>query len=398
MLTRADTADRRAAASERDLAIAEVRAFAVSVPLPKEAQITLGVGRLLKKDAVVVKVTTEGGLVGWGEAHHARSHTVIAALINDFLAPKAKGRDAGAVSALWSLMARAHMAGQGIGTAAAIAISGVDMALWDIRARAAGWPLYRLLGGEARASRAYAGGTALGWEEPARLVEEARGLAARGFTAIKLRFGDTVARDCARARAVRAALGRDIAILVDANSRYTLDDVRTVMPVLEELDIGWLEEPFGPQERRLYRLAAQTGSVPLACGENHFGLAEFRDLVQDGSVTVLQPDLSKAAGITECLRIAHLAASEGLVLHPHASMTAINAAATVHFLTAIDNGGFFEADVSVANPLRDDLVIGGPTVRADGTVVPSCEPGLGIDVDEAFLRAHPAITGTSYAL
>jgi L-alanine-DL-glutamate epimerase-like enolase superfamily enzyme len=113
-------------------------------------------------------------------------------------------------------------------------------------------------------------------------------------------------------------------------------------------------------------------------------------------VTILQPDLSKSGGITEVLRIAHLASTWKLPIHPHSSMTGLNMAATIHLLCAIDNGGYFEADVSKRNRFRDQLVSTPYEVAADGTVRPLEAPGIGVEVDEAFLAAHPLIDGPSY--
>lgn len=384
-------------AAPRDaLAIAEVRAWAVSCPVPPEAQITLGVGKMVKRDAVVVRVRSAGGLVGWGEAHHGRSHSAIAAMVNDTLSEVLTGQDGCDVVALNQRMARALMLTQGSGAAAALAISGVDMALWDLRGKAVGWPVCRLLGGAPKPVPAYAGGVALGWDDPDALQAEVAQLLGRGYRAVKQRIGDNVVRDVARLRAVREAVGPDVTLLSDANSLYSPWDVRQVMPVLDELGVRWLEEPFLPQEARRYRDAARFATLPLAAGENLFTRQEFQALIAEGAVTEIQPDLSKVGGLTEGLRIAGMALANGLDVHPHASMTALNAAATLHFLCAIEGGGYLEADVSRHNPLRDELVRGAVALRADGTFVPEDKPGFGVEVDEDFLVAHPPIPGSAY--
>ncbi|MGR3376774.1 mandelate racemase/muconate lactonizing enzyme family protein [Salipiger abyssi] len=378
------------------LRIADVTAYAVSVPLPEHAQVRLGVGRTIKRDAVVVGVRSTDGLTGWGEAHHGRAPTAIAAMVNDSLAEGLVGQDGSDVVALNRHMARALQLTQGSSGAAALAISGIDMALWDLRARAVGWPLCRLLGGAPKLVPAYAGGVALGWDAPEALAEEARGLVAQGFRAVKQRIGDSVERDVARLSALRTALGPDVAILSDANSLYSPRDALRMMPHLSELDIRWLEEPFMPQEQRRYADAAVYATVPLAAGENLFTRQEFAQLIAAGAVTEIQPDLSKAGGITEGLRIAGMALANGLDIHPHASMTALNAAATLHFLSAIEGGGWLEADVSVYNPLRDDLVRGAPQIGSDGCVRAAETPGLGVEVNQDFLREHPPIPGSAY--
>jgi len=275
-------------------------------------------------------------------------------------------------------------------------MSGIDMALWDIRGKAIGWPLYRLLGGASRPIPAYAGGVSLGYQEPAALVEEARALIASGYTAVKLRIGDAPARDLARVSAVRKAFGDELVILTDANTGYTVDDARTVMPGLDANGVGWLEEPFPAHDYRSYAAARSFGRVPLAAGENHYTRFEFTRLIEDGSITVLQPDLSKTGGVTEALRIAALASAWKLRINPHTSMTGLNMAATIHFLAAIDNGGYFEGDVSRNNLFRDELVSRPYAVGADGCVRPLEKPGLGLEVNEEFLARHPVIEGPSY--
>ncbi|MBL8305038.1 MAG: mandelate racemase/muconate lactonizing enzyme family protein [Ideonella sp.] len=275
-------------------------------------------------------------------------------------------------------------------------MSGIDMALWDIRGKAVGWPLYKLLGGSRKAVPAYAGGVSLGFQEPAALLDEALPHLAAGYRAIKLRVGDTPARDLMRIEAVRRAVGDDITILVDANTGYSLADARRVMPALDELGVGWLEEPFPAHDHASYAMARHYGRVPLAAGENHFTRYEFDRVITDGAIGILQPDLSKAGGITEMLRIAAMASARKLQINPHTCMTGINMAASIHFLAAIDNGGYFEGDVSRNNLYRDRLVATPFQVDAQGDVWPLEAPGIGVEVDEAFLAAHPPIEGPGY--
>lgn len=385
------------AATSNPLKVRDVVAYAVSFPVPPQDRVTLGVGRAIKRDAVVVKVTTECGLVGFGESHHGRAHSTVAHFINTALRPFVVGRDAADVTGIWKTIYARQLSSMGLGAACAMAMSGIDMALWDIRAKAVGWPLYRLLGGSARAVPAYAGGVALGWQEPEELAQEALRQREAGYRAVKLRLGDTAQRDLARVRAVRKALGDEAVILSDANTAYTLDIARAVIPGLDEAGIGWLEEPFPPHDLRSYELARGYGLVPFAAGENHYTRFEFNHLIDGRAVTVIQPDLSKAGGITEVLRIAAMASAHKLEVHLHTSMTGINMAASVHVLAAIENAGYFEADVSKNNLFRDALVSAPFQLGADGCVRPLEGPGIGVEVDEEFLLAHPAIEGPAYA-
>jgi L-alanine-DL-glutamate epimerase-like enolase superfamily enzyme len=376
--------------------IADVKAHPTSFPVAPSQSVTLGIGRAVKRDAVVVKVTTDDGLVGYGEAHHGRAPGAVAHLVNTTLRQLVLGLDATDVVGVWARIYKMQLGSHGLGAATAIGMSGIDMALWDIRGKAVGWPLYRLLGGVSRPIPAYAGGVSLGYQEPAALVEEASALVATGYRALKLRIGDSPARDLARVGAVRKAFGEELVLLTDANTGYTVEDARKAMPGLDAYGVGWLEEPFPAHDYRSYQMARGFGRVPLAAGENHYTRFEFTRVVEDGAITVLQPDLSKTGGPTEALRIAALAGAWKLPINPHTSMTGLNMAATIHFLAAIDNGGYFEADVSTANLFRDALVSRPYEIGRDGCVRPLEKPGLGLDLDEEFLARHPVIEGPSY--
>jgi L-alanine-DL-glutamate epimerase-like enolase superfamily enzyme len=378
------------------LRITEIRAFPTSFPVDPKDSVTLGIGRAVKRDAVIVKVETEGGVTGWGEAHHGRCPGAVAHLVNTTLRQLVLGQDANDTTGVWKKVYDKQLASHGMGAGACLALSGIDMALWDIRGKALKVPLYKLLGGRARPIPAYAGGVSLGYQEPKALVEEARPHVQAGYKAVKLRIGDTVAHDVERIAAVRAAFGDELAILTDANTGYDVADVRAVMPALDEHDVGWLEEPFPAHDYLSYREAARYGRTPLAAGENHYTRFEFNRVIEDGAITILQPDLSKTGGITEALRIAALASSWKLPIHPHTSMTGINMAATIHFLAAIENGGYFEADISKNNLFRDKLVSTPYRIDRDGNVAPLEAPGIGVEVDEGFLKAHPVIEGPAY--
>ena len=320
----------------------------------------------------------------------------MAKLVETTLRQLVVGMDAHDVNGVWDKMYRFQLASHGMGAGACLAISGIDMALWDIRGKAANLPLYKLLGGARKPIPAYAGGVSLGYQPPAQLIDEARKSTDAGYKAIKLRVGDAPAKDIERMRAVRTAFGDDLVLLTDANIGYQVDDARRVMPAMDELGIGWLEEPFPAHDYRSYREARTFGRTPLAAGENHYTRFEFDRVIEDGAITILQPDLSKCGGITEALRIAALASAWKLPIHPHSSMTGLNHAATIHFLAAIDNGGYFEGDVSRANKFRDELVSNPGAIDREGNVWPLERPGLGLELNEEFLSAHPAIEGPGY--
>jgi L-alanine-DL-glutamate epimerase-like enolase superfamily enzyme len=374
--------------------IIDLVAYPVTIAVPEEYQVSLGIGRMVKRDTVVVKVTTDEGIIGWGESHHARAHLAIATLINTALKQLILGLEASDVNGVWTRIYRFQLGSHGTGAACAAAMSGIDIALWDIRGKATGWPLYRLIGGAARDVPAYAGGVCLGYQTPEALVAEVGGLVEKGYRAVKLRVGNTPQGDMTSVSSVRAKF-KDLEILVDANAAYSLQNFRQVAPCFSDAGIGWLEEPFSAHDYRNYREAKALSTFALACGENHFTRFEFADLIREESVTVLQPDLSKVGGITEMLKVAAMASVQKLPIHCHSSM-GINMAATLHVLSALENGGYFEADCSQYNPLRDDLVDFSFAIGPEGTLRPSERPGIGIEVDEHFILRHPGSPGAGF--
>ncbi len=386
----------REIASGAGLRVTEVRAYPTSFPVDPKDSVTLGIGRAVKRDAVIVKVSTEDGLIGWGEAHHGRCPGAVAHLVNTTLRQLVLGQDANDIIGIWKKVYDKQLASHGMGAGACLALSGIDMALWDIRGKALKLPLYKLLGGRSKAIPAYAGGVSLGYQAPKHLAEEARPHVQAGYKAVKLRIGDSVSRDIERITMIRQTFGDDLVILTDANTGYTVADVRAAMPALDDLHVGWLEEPFPAHDYLSYRDAARLGRTPLAAGENHYTRFEFNRVIEDGAIKILQPDLSKTGGLTEALRIAALASAWKLPIHPHTSMTGLNMAATIHFLAAIDNGGYFEADVSKNNLFRDALVSTPYTLDREGNVLPLEAPGIGVELDESFLSAHPVIEGPAY--
>jgi len=380
------------------LKITAITAIPLSFRLDQGKTVTMGIGSTTKRDTIIVRVETSEGITGYGEAHPGRSPGAVVSLIHNTLAPMLIGMKATDVIGVWKRVHRMQLSSHGVGSGASLGLSGIDMALWDIRGKAAKMPLYELLGGSKRRLPAYAGGISLGYQPKESLAEEAQEYVARGYKAIKLRLGDSAKADIERVLHVRKVLGDDIDILTDANTAYTLADVRRVMPVLADIKAGWLEEPFACNDFSSYREAAKiTSLVPIAAGENHYGRFEFAQLREAGAVQIWQPDLSKCGGITEGLAIAAMASAYRIPMHTHSSATGINHAATIHFMAAIENSGYFEACVSHFNPLRDMF---GTTfeIGADGCVEPLDKPGIGLEIDESLFAKYPLIDGPGYVV
>ncbi|MBU3746029.1 MAG: mandelate racemase/muconate lactonizing enzyme family protein [Burkholderiaceae bacterium] len=376
--------------------IRSIEAIPLSFRLPEGKTVRLGVGATTKRDAIIVKVVSDDGVIGYGEAHPGRSPGAIVSLIHNTLAPMLTGLSVHDTNSVWTRVNRMQLSSHGLGAGAALALSGIDMALWDLRAKSLGIPLYSLLGGSRKPIAAYAGGISMGFQAPDALADEAQSYVDRGYRAVKLRLGDNPKDDIARVQRVRTQLGDQITILVDANTSYSVSDARAVLPSLEDCKVAWLEEPFGCNDFGAYRQAAQlTKGVALAAGENHYTRFEFARLIEERAVSILQPDLSKSGGISEGLKIAAMASAWGLPVHPHSSATGINHLASIHFLASIDNGGYFEACVSAFNPLRD--MFGSPfSIDQEGFVQPSTAPGIGLEIDESVFTKFPFIDGPGY--
>ena len=379
------------------LRIVKLEAVPISFPVPENKSVRLGIGKCVKRDSVLVRIETEDGHIGWGESHHGRAPGAIAKLIDTTMRELVLNSDAMDINGIWARVYKMQISSHGMGAAAVLALSGIDIALWDIRSQIMQQPLYRMLGGASKKIKAYAGGIALGWQEPASLAKEAQEHVATGYRALKLRVGDTAEKDITRVHAVRKAVGGDIDLLVDANTNYTLADVRKVMPAFDEAGVSWLEEPFPPQDRKAYRMARSLGRVPFAAGENHYTRYDFSTLLDDGDVQFMQPDLSKTGGVTESIKIAAMASANKLTINPHTSATAINMGTTIHFLSAIDNPGYFEGDVTSLNPFRDEMMDRvAYELDSEGFVKPYEGIGIGMKINLDFVKEHPLIDGPCY--
>jgi L-alanine-DL-glutamate epimerase-like enolase superfamily enzyme len=374
--------------------IVAVRASAHSRVFSGEL-VRLGLGANTKRDCVVVRITADDGTVGWGEAHHGQNPTAMAEVVERGLGSLILGADPHDSEGIWARLCRQQVVTHGLGAGSVIALSGIDIALWDLRGKLLGQPVYRLLGGARKRIRAYAGGLSLGFKAPDVLEAEVRRLVEAGYTAIKLRVGDHPKRDAERVGHIRRAFGDGLDIAVDAATRYTPLDLPEVLAYCEKYRVYWLEEPFTPDNLQAYADLARRTPVPIAAGENHYTRQAFRDLFTQGCISIAQADCTKAGGISEVKKIMDMAGAWHLLAAPHTSHTVISTAANVHLLSALANGLIFEADVGDINPFRTDLAgVAYPVV--DGHVEAVDRPGLGLEIDEAVLAAHPGVPGPCY--
>ncbi len=344
------------------------------------------------RSSCVVEIRTDEGTTGWGECYGPAA--VNKALIETQYRPRVIGRDPFDIEVVWEDLYN-RIKDYGATGFAITALSGIDIALWDIMGRAVGKPVHKLIGGAHRTEvMAYA--TGLYFTDMDRLipeaVEEARGYAAEGFRAIKMKIGlGDPKLDLARVEAVREAIGPDVRLAVDANHCLTVPQAIRLGRAMEPLDILWFEEPISLEDRDGYVEVTRALDMAVAGGENEFTRWGFRDTIARKAMDIVQPDVCAAGGISECRKIAALASAHGVECVPHAWGSAIGLAATVQFLAALPDTPpalrpmppMLEFE-QTPNPLRDDLAR-EPIRQVDGVVRVPDGPGLGIEVDREVL-------------
>lgn len=336
---------------------------------------------------LVVEIFTDDGLVGIGNA--ALAPQVTKQAIDLYLKPLLMGQNPWDIEFLWQHMYRKTMAfgRKGIGM---VAISAVDIALWDLLGKSAKQPVFKLLGGRTKAkipvyaSRLYA-------SEPGELTKEAKQYKDDGYKAMKLRFGwgpsDGAAgmqRNLELVRTVREAVGDEIDVMADAYMGWTLDYAKRMLPLLEPFHLRWLEEPVIPDDIHGYVELKSYGRIPIAGGEHEFTLYGFRDLLEARAVDYIQFDTNRVGGITQARKIAALAESYSVPVIPHAGQMH-----NYHIVMASLNSPMAEyfpmVDVEVGNELFWYLFAGEPKAK-DGFIDLSDDlPGMGLTIDEAKL-------------
>ena len=388
--------------------ISYVTTYPVAYPL--DQALSDSIHYMPVRAALLVEMGTDDGKVGIGEsAIYGGPASVVQTMIHDELAPRILGQDPTRPEWLWQvMMGRSHQHGDG-GVLPA-AVSGLDIAAWDLVGQAAGMPLYRLLGGYRDEVPAYASaGFYAEGKDAGGLAEEARGYVERGFRHVKIKVGRTtdtpvnplthmdapdfatvtLAEDLRRVGAVRRAVGEDVRLMVDANNAWTKPTALAAGREFERLGVHWFEEPVATDDRAGSAELAGALDVPVAGYETRTGLAGFRDLIAERAVDIVQPDVIWSGGITVCRRIAALAAAANMPCVPHVFSTAVSLAANLHFIASLPNSYLLEFDQN-PNALRSELLEEPITPDERGIVTVPEGPGLGVRLDHETLRRYAA--------
>jgi L-alanine-DL-glutamate epimerase-like enolase superfamily enzyme len=383
--------------------IKSVEAYWAHIPIPEPQQHVSDFGRISSFDATLVRIETACGLVGWGEAKAQVGSMAVnhglTALINSELGPELIGQDPRDINRIWDSFyngVRAHYALRegrvfpilGRRGLTISAISGIDIALWDILGKSLNVPVWQLLGGRRSPSLpAYASG---GWADAAGIGRQLLGYVERGgFGAVKMRVGvidGSPENSAERVAAARQALGPKIGLMCDAHGTFSVAEAKRFCRLVEPYNLTWFEEPVTSDDKAGYAAVRAATDIPIAAGESEFTRFDFRELAERAAVDVFQPDLAICGGITEAMRIAAIASAYNLRLAPHLWSGAPAFAAGLHVAAAASSGFIVEYSVG-ANPLLHELIEESFVVENGMAEIPN-RPGLGITIREDYLARH----------
>lgn len=367
--------------------ITNVRTEILSVPMPKPW--VYGLGSTSRKDELIVIVETDAGIEGIGVSYHGHAARSIRAVVDGELRPRLIGADPLGIQENWDRLFASTFY---LGAACAMALAGIDIALWDILGKVANLPVRTILGGGGvSVLPLYVGCMTLGIQEPESLLAEASVYVEAGYRALKVRGGAGVRHDETAVRVVRESFP-DINIMVDANSAYSYGEAVDLGRRLAKLEVTWLEDPFDytvayhPQQMGQL---SRDSDTPICSGGGIYTRFDLKKLLDSGGCQYITPDVVKC-GISEALKMAAIASSEGILVAPH-TVAGIAGVANSHYAAAIPANArsYLEWDPT-SNPLQTNLYRPAAVV-SDGMLVLADRPGLGIELNQSMLSQYPHI-------
>jgi len=380
--------------------ITNVEAYWLQCPIAEAKQHVSDYGLLTHFDMTLVVITTDSGLQGYGEAKAAVGSSggcaAIVSCIENDLKPLLIGKDARYITRIWEELyngTRDHYAlsrGRkfpilGRRGLTISALSGVDTALWDLKGKALQVPVVELLGGACRdRMETYASG---GWADVDHIGEQLNGYVAKGFKGVKMRVGvmdKTVEQSIARVQAARKALGPDIKLMADAHGTFSVPEAKYFCRGVEDCHLYWFEEPINPDNKQGTAEVRAMTTIPIAAGESEFTAFDIRDLLDLRALDVVQPDSAIIGGISEAVRVAHMANTQQIELAPHCWGSAFSFMAGVNVAFASPSATVIEFSLG-GNPMMYDLVKEQIRVT-DGYLDAPTAPGLGLTPNWDFIQ------------
>ena len=360
--------------------IARVEAIPLAIPFQYGAGgWKLGTGGWKSLDFCLVRVETDEGLVGWGEAFSYSCRSAVAAAVRDMIAPLAIGQEIHIERLHSEIQKRLHIFGRfGI---TAFALSGLDIALWDLAGKAAGKPLHEILGG-AKRERVDCYASLLRYAQPKLAAQYCARAVEEGFGAIKLHEVSEPA-----IAAAREAVPRDTALLLDVNCEWSVEDAIAIGKRLAPTGLAWFEEPvFPPEDAKGLRAVGEACGIPIAAGENCCFASQFAALLDARAVQYAQPSVTKVGGITEFLKVANLVRERDAKLAPHSPYFGPGALATLHLIAAAQEEARFEYFYC----WPDAWLYGEALAPKRGELAVPKGPGLGFDPDPEVVKRFAA--------
>lgn len=341
----------------------------------------------VSQETPFVRITDADGATGLGYSYTiGQGGPAIMSLLKETLVPQLQGREAEEIERIWrDLLFSTHATS--VGAITSLSLAAIDTALWDLRSKRAGLPLWQMLGGSKSSVPMYT--TEGGWLHipTEALVADALEAQAAGFSGSKVKIGRPhLSEDRARLETVRDAVGQGYEIMVDANQSFTLAEAKRRATVLEALDIAWFEEPLPADDVGSHAILASGTSVPIAVGESMYSISQFKDYLVAGAASIVQVDVARVGGITPWMKVAHMAEAHNIPVCPHFLMEL-----HVSLVCAIPNAPWLEYI-----PQLDNLTA-IPMRMEKGRAYPSPAPGLGIDWDDERLAAA-RIDGLDFSL
>ena len=362
--------------------ITDVQTIRLRARIPTDGQVFSRSGVRSTRSTTLVRVDTDEGISGIGSA--SGNGELIEVIVAKVIKPLLVGMDPTEIDTIWD---KAYVRGghkefgtRGIGV---VALSGVDIALWDILGKAHGVPLYQLLGGKCR-DKVPVYATALYPDEPAKVARRASGFADQGFHGVKIKVGFDLDQDIRIVRAVREELGKDFIVMTDANQGYSVDVALKASDAFADCGAYWLEEPLFVEDIEGHAILREKSKTPIAVGENLHMCYAFENFIMRGAVDFIQPDVARAGGITEIRKITALAARHKVPVSFHTWGDGVALAASVHLSAALKDCIVMELDYTY-NPLREEL-LREPFKVQNGFLIPPERPGLGIELNPNALE------------